>query len=136
MNIFKRSMIYIFAATVSACATSPVPESEARLVSAMEAFARPFADAGILIVTRDSGFQCSLSSMRIFVDGTPAADLGTGEKAELYLTPGEHIVGVTVPGLCAGGSSSTSITIAAHQMRRYRAGFMQGGDVRVEPSAF
>jgi len=75
-------------------------------------------------------------SQRIYVDGTPIADLRSGQSVTVYLPPGKHVTGVMSGGMCGGGSSSAQMTMAAGGTELFRVASGQSGDIKIEPSAF
>lgn len=136
-RLFNRAVLTAAACIViTACGTSPVSHSGAKPTEVAANYATPFTDSGVLVISRDSGFICFAATVRVFIDGTEAAGLGTGEKAVLYTQPGEHIIGVTANALCAGGTAQTSVSVASGREKYVRTGFSQNGVILVEPSAF
>ncbi len=82
---------------VSGCATEPVKASKAALVPAdrVYAYGQEAPGAATVIIVRDSGFTGGGASHTIKVDGVEAATLEAGERATLYLPPGDHVFGVS-----------------------------------------
>ena len=76
--------------------------------------------------------HCQLDGT-LYVDGIQTADLNTSEKVELFLTVGDHILGVRI---CLGGNSETSVTVAADRKKVFRISSSQNGDIQIQPSAF
>jgi len=89
---------------LSGCATSPVSYSEAvpvpteRILSRDLATARP--DTGHITVSRDSGLMGAACTSRVFVDGKPIALMRNGERVDVYIEPGDHVLGVRPDGFC------------------------------------
>jgi hypothetical protein len=124
-------------ASLGACATDPAGSAQASPGSAIaNEWQLPAPNTGKLIVTRDSGFMGAACSQRIYVDGTPIADLRSGQSVTVYLPVGEHVAGVMHGGLCGGGSSSTNIIMVSGATKVYRVASGQSGDIKIEPSAF
>jgi hypothetical protein len=46
------------------------------------------------VFIRDRGYLMGGADLHLFINGTRAASLETGEKLELLLTPGEYVFGV------------------------------------------
>lgn len=111
---------------------TPIP---ARRISGVD-LTKPVSGAGSLILKRDSGINNSACTFGLFVDGRRFADIDTGEKIRIYLTPGEHIIGSKSNGICAAGNAETSITLAAGQTRTYRVSVGSGGELKLQPTAF
>lgn len=82
---------------VSGCSTTavqvrdavPAPQTQIFLKNNLAAQGNARA-----VFVRDTGFIGSGVFQHIFVDGMKAASLNPGEKVELILVPGEHILGV------------------------------------------
>lgn len=125
---------------LAGCATRPMATSEAspvpddRLVST--AFQRPSAGTGQLLVKRDGGLMGSACSTRIFVDGDPVADIRQGEKLQLYVPIGEHIVSAWPNGICGGGMTEVQAKVQADRPVRFRVGYGSNGDFSMSPTAF
>jgi hypothetical protein len=107
MKVFKPSKaklistpLIIVAMWTGSCTTSPVKTSESRLVPPsrlLPAFSRvsqasPHKTAVTII--RDSGSLNVGNRVKLFIDGAPIALLWSGERVEVFLSPGYHIFGV------------------------------------------
>lgn len=93
-------------ALLTACASTPVPLSEAKPVPAdrLFAFQSKTDSASRAIVTRDTSFQGGGCYLGVFIDGTLAGKVDPGEVASFHLPAGEHLIGVGTTegrGLCA-----------------------------------
>jgi hypothetical protein len=137
--MMKIPLIAVLLPLLSACATQVVPTQEASPVPIARILWHnlflPANGSASLIVKRDVGFDGMNCNFRLFLDGRPFADIATGEKTQIYVSPGEHILRV-IPGLCLNGTAKTSVTIAAGQTRTYRVGIGSGGETRLQPTAF
>lgn len=122
-------------ASLAGCATSPGGSSSPGHPLANQ-WQSPTPNSGTLVVTRDSGFMGAACSQRIYVDGTPIADLRSGQSVTVYLPAGKHVAGVMSGGMCGGGSSSAQLVMEAGGMERFRVAGGQSGDLKIEPSAF
>lgn len=113
------------ALALSACATSPVSEADARPVPNDRIFDPifliPTAGSGEVLVTRDFGFYAMGCNMRVTVDNQPVADLATSEKVMLHLPEGIHIMGTR--SNCRGREHQTLINVRAGGRLNYRIGF-------------
>lgn len=125
-------------AGVAGCATTPVPASDASPASTVyaPALTQPRAGTAVVTVTRDTGLSGSACNDVVYADGEKVAALGTGQTVTMYLSPGHHVLGTTAAGICAGGSASVEMTLAAGDRRDYRIGSRQSGDLLMQPSAF
>jgi hypothetical protein len=124
-------------ALVAGCATRPVASGEARGGTPISnEWQAPTANTGRFVVTRDRGMMGAACSQRVYVDGSPIGDLRSGQSITVYLPSGDHVAGVMPNGFCGGGSASTDVRMTAGATRYYRIASEQGGDVRIEPSAF
>lgn len=115
-------------ALLTACASTPVPLTEAKPVPAdrLLAFQAKADGTGRAVVTRDRSFQGAGCYAGFFVDGNLVGKLDPGESATFHLPAGEHIVGVGSKdgrGLCAMGNGTLheiTTVFAADQTRYYR----------------
>jgi hypothetical protein len=100
----------IVAATLAACATSPVPPAQAADVPADRRVSMPPADgpAGAVLVVRDGGFLGSGCYMDLHVNRVRVARMGPGERIEVPVPAGEVLLRVgrdpAGTGLCAAHS--------------------------------
>ncbi|WP_218511224.1 DUF2846 domain-containing protein [Variovorax sp. dw_308] len=85
---------------------------------------------------RDSGLMGGACSQRLYVNGSPIADLRAGQFVVIYLQPGQHIVGARPNGVCGGGDAEAEITVREGQARSYRISSDQGGSLKIQPTAF
>jgi hypothetical protein len=87
-------------ACVCGCATSPVKTSESRVVPPsrlLPTFSRVSQASphkAQVTVIRDSGSLNVGNRAKLFIDGAPIALLWSGERVEIFLSPGYHIFGV------------------------------------------
>ncbi|CAK2159594.1 Lipoprotein [Vibrio crassostreae] len=125
---------------LSACATTPVSNSSAKLAPSVQVLSDNYSfrtnSSATLIIKRDSGFMGSTCNSRIHVDGNPVVDLGTTEYLELYLDEGLHILSAQPNGICAGGLSEIAIDLKAGKTSNYRVGMGTNGDYFLVPTAF
>ena len=125
---------------LAACATTPISVEQAsvvptsRILAAQMLARAPYT--GSLVIKRDSGFMGSACTIRVFVDGVPVADLDSAEKVEVFVSLGEHIVGVTSTGICGGGTAEAAVNIAPERQRILRIASGQSGDIYLQPTAF
>lgn len=126
------STLFLFAA----CATQPVPTSQARLVPDARIFDRslitPQEGHGQVIVKRDSGFIGSGCRAHIFVNAAPAADLSPGEKVVFSLPEGRHILGART---CGNKMIEVEADVTAVRPLVFRVGLDMGG-LGLYPTAF
>lgn len=123
-----------------ACATTPTAIHQATDVPHGRILATQWlsqaAYTGSLVIKRDSGLMGSACTIRVFVDGVPVADLAPAEKVEIFVSLGEHIVGVTSNGICGGGTAEAAVIIALERQKILRIASGQSGDIYLQPSAF
>src|SRR5262249_48994999 len=95
----KRAFI-LLALLLASCATSPVKTSESRVVPPsrlLPAFSRisqASPHKAPIAIIRDSGSLNVGVRAKLFIDGAPVALLWSGERVEVFLSPGYHIFGV------------------------------------------
>ncbi|WP_454838335.1 hypothetical protein [Pseudomonas mohnii] len=97
---------------LAGCATTPIPVSEAKPVSADEIYGfkgEGTKDSGKLTVFRDEGFVGSGCDVVFYIDGQRAAKIGPGQKATFNLPAGETNLGTGLAesGLCVGAAIKT-----------------------------
>ena len=98
-------------------------------------FSKPTPQSGRILVKRDSGFMGAGCGHRIYLDGTPAAELRAGQAVTLYVMPGEHIIGVLATGIC-NGNAEASLAVLSGQTKSFRSGPDQSGSLKIQPTAF
>jgi hypothetical protein len=122
------------------CATSPVPASAAVAVPQDRLFppalARPVADGGTIVVTRDSGANSSACSARVWINGQPAADVRTSERVTVHVAVGEHIVSAQPNGICPGGLLEVQARVSTGKTVRFRIGYGTNAEFILAPTAF
>lgn len=135
----KRFIIYA-ALLMTGCATEPLNTHSARPVPQerilASSFTKPQQGSGTLIVKRDPGFHGAACTHRLYIDGVPFADIDTSEKVQIFLAPGDHILGVKKNGICGGGNAEVSFVLNAGQTRTYRTGVGTSSDITLQPTAF
>ena len=118
------------------CATSPTRAENTEPGTYLSGqLNKPSPQSGRVLVKRDSGFMGAGCTHRIYLDGTPAAELRTGQAVTLYVQPGEHISGVMATGIC-DGNAEASLVIQANQTKSFRSGADQSGSLKIQPTAF
>lgn len=136
-----RILATFFALSLAACATQPLTIGQSSVVPASRVLAPQWLSqgeyTGSLIIKRDSGFMGSACTVRVFVDAVPVADLGPSEKIELFIAPGEHIIGAAPTGfICGGGAPEAAVIIVPERQKILRIASGQSGDLFLQPSAF
>ena len=109
-------------ASLVGCATAPVSSETAAAVPSDRLFNAELTtsapDKARVVVTRDRGIMGSACTIQVFCDGTLAAGIRSEEKIVLYLSPGEHIVGVKHGGgICGGGIDQIELDVALDKPR-------------------
>lgn len=136
----KLIFIGIALVLLSACATKPVSTLDADPVPASRIINTQYTQKspikGTLIVKRDSGFNTSACSVRIFVSGSPVADIRTSEKIYIYLKPGDYNIGAIANGICAGGLVETPVTIEQGSSDTLRISYGSNGEFNISPTSF
>lgn len=136
----KISLIAVLLLGLAGCATEPMATSAAAPVPSSRLLAadlfKPKPGSGTLILKRDSGLSNAACNFRLFVDGQSFADIGTGEKVQIHLAPGEHILGAQANGICFAGNAEATAILAAGQTKTFRVGVGSGGEIRLQPTAF
>jgi len=90
---------------------------------------------GRILIKREGGLMGIACTQRIYLNGTPAADLRVGQGVTLYVPQGEYIIGTMATGIC-DGNAEASLTIQAGQSKSFRVGADQSGSLKIQPTAF
>lgn len=118
------------------CSTSPISAGDADPVPPSRLYAFPSNGATQLVVTRDSGMFGAGCNHRLYIDGTLAAELSSGEVARFGLAPGKHVVGVKPSSACGGGGLvETEVDMTSGESVRRRISVTLGG-LAITPTAF
>lgn len=127
---------------VAGCTTKPPRPDQLRQPSGdrLIAFQSPSDGDATVTVTRDVGALMSACYIAVFVDGTVAAKLATGETTTLHVPAGEHIIGAwnTGSGLCGyqegQNRKEQSTVLKAGDSKRFRITVNQGSGVEIDPT--
>ena len=128
------------AIALSGCATKPVSTASASLVPEHRIINKSMttkkAGQSVLIIKRDSGWNTSACSVRVFINGSPVADVRTSEKVAIYLNSGKYILSAIANGICTGGLIEESFSIAKGKSVIYRISYGSHGEFSLNPTAF
>lgn len=134
------AVILIYGIAISGCATTPIPNTAAKIAPASQIIDNSYLKPGPglieVTVKRDSGIFGSACSSRIYVDGKPVADINVSEKIVLYLTKDEHILGAWPNGICGGGMSEVRADLRSGSPANFRVGYGSNGDFFINQTAF
>lgn len=100
---------------ISTSATTPVPQSQ--IINAAYQTSEP-GDAHI-IVKRDTGFYGSACDFLVRVQGTVLAALKPGQRIDLYVKPGNYILGAS-QGCGRTAVIEVEADVAADQLKTFR----------------
>jgi hypothetical protein len=138
--IQKVGLLLVVSSMVAACATTPVPTSAAKNVPLSRVMNSALLErrdgSAQLVIKRDEGLSASACNTRVFVDGAPVAEIGTGEKITLYLPEGDHMLAAMATGICAGGLVEVKATLAKVKTSTFRIGYGSSGEFTLQPTAF
>lgn len=109
----QRTLAAVAAVMLAGCSAGPIP---------MEAAARyrtPREGAGHIVVTQGPGVLCQ---SRIYIRGVPVVDIDAGQRADLYVDPGETIIGMNgTHAACRTDSiDELETTVAAGQTKHFK----------------
>lgn len=136
--MLRRPFILLASLMVAACVSTPTPTGQTkpgRLLT--DAFSTASPDKGRILVKRDSvllnaGFGCG---HRIYVDGTPVAELGIAQAVSIYLKPGDYVLSAELTSIC-NGTSETAVTVRQGETKTYRTSATGDGNITIQPTAF
>ena len=119
-----RQALILLALLLASCATSPVKTSESRVVPPsrlLPAFSRVSQASphkAQVSIIRDSGSLNVGVRVKLFIDGAPIAFLWSGERVEVFLSPGYHIFGVQ--GELMGALDETASSLGSGHSYHFR----------------
>lgn len=122
-----------------ACASSPVPSSDAIPVPEHRIYSKEFTTPqesyAYVVVTRDQGLIAEACPVKLSVDGTHVADMRNREQVRLFVKTGEHLVGVSLES-CFRGSDQLSVDATPDKLTLLRIEVGLDDGLRIKPSAF
>jgi hypothetical protein len=135
-EVLKHLGVLIILLAISGCATKGIPASAAVSVgeegqAVGEAFA-PASGKEMVTVIRDVGFRGTGCVAEVLVDGEHVASLRAGQKADLHLSIGRHILGARPGGvaICRAQASRAQreidIDVEAGRSMAYRIAIANG----------
>lgn len=113
------------------CATQPMPSIDAELASI---YLNEAPGSGKVTVTRDKGFVGSAAKAYVYIDAKPIIGLRAGQKIELWLSAGEHMLAT----MCRtdGSITEAKVNVVAGKSQTYRISYSLYGGWRLAPTAF
>lgn len=93
-------------------------------------------------IARDTGFVGGGCFVAVHIDGRAVARIDTGEVVSLYVTPGEHLIGLGADehrsGTCSwsGTLKEQTTILKAGQTKRLRIGGDTSAGLDIRPSSF
>jgi len=111
---------------LTSCATSPVKVGQSRavppdrLLAGFHRFAQSSPERAKLVVIRDAGLLGAGARAKLLVDGTPVAILWPGERVEVFVPAGDHILGVVPQPQLLGALIETSSSTSAGRTYHFR----------------
>lgn len=122
------------------CATTPVPTSAARDVPRTRVLNAALLEwkegLGQVVVKRDEGLSASACNSRVFVNGTPVAEIAPGEKVTFYLSEGEQMLAAVATGICSGGLVEAKASVSRSRPAIFRISYGSSGEFSIQPTAF
>jgi hypothetical protein len=105
---------------------------------------KPTAGTGLLTVKGDVRPMHGPCADRLAVDGVEVATLRSGEKIELYLPWGDHLLTTRAAALrpdesapmCMGALADALVGVAPGAPASYRVSHDQDGDTHIRPDTF
>lgn len=126
---------------ISGCATSPTSLNNIHLIpkdAVLDSSYTKYSSAKPqLIIVRDRGFTGAACSIRLFINGTPTADLDTSEKITLYPEIGEYILSIRYNGICGDGQlNETVVNLRKGDSKKYRIAIGLNSGIQILRTAF
>ncbi len=134
-SFFRSATVAAAAAALSGCQLLPWYDSGPHKAQPMPAFATPSDGGAYLVVMRDAGNICALAPVRITVDGQTAGVLNRGERLDLYVPAGDHVVGAETNEVCPQRSVQAHTHLNAAQTQAYVVSVRFYADLKLEPTA-
>lgn len=111
-------------ALLTGCSTTPITESTGMFVSKdriyISSLLTKTANSGAITVFRDSGFFGSACDHDVFMDNQRIATLKSGEFIKFYTFSGEHIIKISVGGMCPDIEMTDTVQLKENQEVKYR----------------
>lgn len=143
MKTARSLWLGVAVAALAGCSTTPVPDSAASAVPSDRlygpALARPVSGGGSITVRRDSGLLGGGCSVRVWINGQPAADLWPSERVAIPVGAGEHIVSAQGNAICTGALLEVPAHVKPGREARFRIGYgggSGGAQFILAPTAF
>ena len=137
MNQLRLTVVAALA-FVAGCVTTPTLTALTRPGKLLtDAYSRAVPGTGQIFIKRDSilfnmGFGCA---HRIYIDGTPVAELGIVQAVSIYVRPDDHVLSAELTSIC-NGTSETSVTVREGETKNFRTSATGDGNITVQPTAF
>ncbi len=126
-------------ALIASCASTPTPTELTEPGTLLtDAFSTAAPGTGRIFVKRDSiltrrtRFGCA---HRIYIDGTPVAELFAAQSVSIHLKPGDHILSAELTTILCNGTSETSVTVREGETKTFRTSTTDGNKT-VQPTVF
>src|SRR5215469_12643882 len=122
-NCGRQALILVML-LLAGCATSPVRTSQSRavppsrLLPAFSRLSQASPHKAQVSIIRDSGSLNVGVRVKLFIDGAPIAFLWSGERVEVFLSPGYHIFGVQ--GELMGALDETASSLGSGHSYHFR----------------
>jgi hypothetical protein len=122
---------------LAGCSTTPVSIGEADPVPANRhlSFKQSARGTVPVVIRRDSGFMSSACATQVFVNGSIAAYVRSGEIVTLHIPAGNIILGAQPDGICAGGLIEREATLIPGRTAHYRIGYDHNGAIGLYATA-
>lgn len=98
------------------------------------ALTQPAANTGSIIIKRDLD-AIVLCPFRLNENGRQFAVIEAGEKVQIYLPPGRHLIGVKSTFMCDTGVEA-EVMVRAGETQTYRVGMGSANQFQLHPTAF
>jgi hypothetical protein len=142
MSITVRNLLLTSSklANLIGCATTPIPTNSAYDVPSTRVLNSTFLEKkdgfGQVIVKRDNGIAGYGCYYIVFANGTPVAEVATGERIVFYLPEGEQMLAAKATGLCISGLSEAKVIVRRDHPAIFRISYGSQGEFSLQQTAF
>lgn len=130
-----KKYLFLCISLLVGCSTTPVTEDTGSFVTKdriyIHSLLTPEQGKEAITVFRDSGISGSACNYDLSIDNQKIATLKSGEFIKFYAPYGEHIIKVSVSGLCPDIEITDTIQLKENKEAKYRILLPSDGSLRL-----